>query len=57
MTLPLVASRFPNWEPEPLRWAGATALTRLARSLDESELSGREASGWRQALFKNFVRK
>jgi glycine/D-amino acid oxidase-like deaminating enzyme len=57
VALPWVASRFPKWEPEPLRWIASSALTRLARSLDESEFSGREAPRLRQAVFKSFVRK
>ena len=36
-TLPWVQHRSPNWEPEPLRWLGVRAATRLTAGLDRSE--------------------
>jgi glycine/D-amino acid oxidase-like deaminating enzyme len=35
--LPWVGHRSRNWEPEPLRWLGATAVRRLATSADGAE--------------------
>jgi glycine/D-amino acid oxidase-like deaminating enzyme len=35
--LPWVGHRSRRWEPEPLRWAGATAVRRLAVSADAAE--------------------
>jgi glycine/D-amino acid oxidase-like deaminating enzyme len=35
--LPFVGHRSPRWEPEPLRWLGATAVRRLAASADAVE--------------------
>lgn len=42
--LPWVGRRSPRWEPEPLRWLGATAVRRLAVSADAAEArTGRPA--------------
>jgi glycine/D-amino acid oxidase-like deaminating enzyme len=35
--LPWVGHRSRRWEPEPLRWAGATAIRRLATAADAAE--------------------
>jgi hypothetical protein len=35
--LPWVGHRSRRWEPEPLRWAGATAVRRLATAADAAE--------------------
>jgi glycine/D-amino acid oxidase-like deaminating enzyme len=44
VTLPWVQHRSPNWEPEPLRWLGATATRRMMAGADVVELrTGRNA--------------
>jgi glycine/D-amino acid oxidase-like deaminating enzyme len=35
--LPLVGHRSPRWEPEPFRWLGVNAVTRLFRMADRAE--------------------
>ena len=46
---------FPLWEPEPLRWAGVTAVRRLAEYLDEAEERGRQPSPWLSRLCARFL--
>lgn len=42
--LPWVGHRSPDWEPEPLRWAGINAGLQLARAADlEERITGRPA--------------
>ncbi len=56
-TLPLVGKPFPKWEPEPLRFVGYAALTRLAERLDATNLGGRRTPRLRGAIYNHFVRK
>jgi glycine/D-amino acid oxidase-like deaminating enzyme len=52
--LPWVGHRSRRWEPEPLRWLGATAVRRLAASADAAEArTGRPAR--RAALLDRFL--
>jgi glycine/D-amino acid oxidase-like deaminating enzyme len=52
--LPWVGHRSRRWEPEPLRWLGATAVRRLAASADLAEArTGRPAR--RAALLDRFL--
>jgi len=52
--LPWVGHRSRRWEPEPLRWLGATAMRRLAASADAAETrTGRPAR--RARLLDRFV--
>ncbi|HZB51565.1 MAG TPA: FAD-dependent oxidoreductase [Mycobacteriales bacterium] len=52
--LPWVGHRSRRWEPEPLRWVGATAVRRLAASADAAEArTGRPAR--RAALLDRFL--
>jgi len=55
--LPFVAPPFPGWEPEPLRWLGATAVRRLGESVDAAELRGRGTPRVREGLFGLAVSK
>ncbi len=57
ITLPLVGKPFPKWEPEPLRFVGYAALTRLAERLDATNLGGRQTPRLRGAVYDHFVRK
>jgi glycine/D-amino acid oxidase-like deaminating enzyme len=57
VTLPLVGPPFPEWEPEPLRWIGARAVSAIGASLDEAELAGRPGSKLRGAIFDALVLK
>jgi glycine/D-amino acid oxidase-like deaminating enzyme len=42
--LPFVGHRSPTWEPEPLRWLGVNAVTRMFRTADRAEArTGRPA--------------
>jgi len=36
-SLPVLGHRSPRWEPEPLRWLGINAMTKLAGSIDQRE--------------------
>ena len=51
--LPWVGHRSRRWEPEPLRWVGATAVRRLAGSADREARTGRPAR--RAALLDRFT--
>jgi len=53
--LPLVDEDFPRWEPEPLRWLGIGAVTKLGAAVDEAELAGRPTPKLPHAIFKAFV--
>ncbi|HJO05133.1 MAG TPA: FAD-binding oxidoreductase [Acidobacteriota bacterium] len=55
--LPIVERDFRNWEPEPLRWIGARALTKIAESLDATELRDRPTPRIRNSIFEALVRK
>jgi glycine/D-amino acid oxidase-like deaminating enzyme len=52
--LPWVNHRSRRWEPEPLRWLGATAVRRLATSADAAESRTGRPSG-RAALLDRFL--
>lgn len=49
--LPWVQHRSPRWEPEPLRWLGATTALRLAAAADRADRDGRSA-GIAGAIFR-----
>lgn len=54
--LPWVTGDFPNWEVEPLRWLGVSAVRRLGDHLDRVERAGRHVPRLAQALWSAFVR-
>ena len=55
-SLPWVADDFQNWEIEPLRWLGVSAVRHLGDRLDEAERAGRAVPRLAQALWSAFVR-
>jgi glycine/D-amino acid oxidase-like deaminating enzyme len=55
--LPWVGHRFPNWEPEPLRWVAVKGIRSIGDALDRAELYGAPAPRIRSALFRSFVRR
>jgi len=57
VTLPWVGRTFPNWEPEPLRWLGASGTRWLGEILDRAELEERRAPRVAEWIFRAFVRK
>ena len=57
VNLPLVGPDFRSWEPEPLRWIGATMMMKIAESLDATELSDRPTPPIRSAIFDALVHK
>jgi glycine/D-amino acid oxidase-like deaminating enzyme len=50
-----VGHRSRRWEPEPLRWAGATAVRRLATSADAAETRTGTPSTRRTALLSRYT--
>jgi glycine/D-amino acid oxidase-like deaminating enzyme len=54
--LPWVGPDFPNWEPEPLRYLGMSAVRTVGEMLDEREEKG-ESPRWMNAVFDTFVKK
>jgi hypothetical protein len=54
VTLPWVGHRWPNWEPEPLRWAGINAGLWMAKTADRIEQRTGKTS--RFATFGNWLR-
>ena len=53
--LPWVGHRSRRWEPEPLRWAGATAVRRLATAADAAETRTGSPSTRRAALISRLT--
>jgi glycine/D-amino acid oxidase-like deaminating enzyme len=53
--LPWVGHRSPRWEPEPLRWLGATAVRRLATAADAAETRTGRPSTRRAALIERLT--
>jgi len=53
--LPWVGKPFPNWEPEPFRWAGVKAITSLAESVDASELKNGKRPKLRSRVLDRFM--
>ena len=51
-----VGPDFPNWEPEPLRYIGMTAVRKVGEMLDHSEEQG-SSPWWMRAIFDAFVKK
>ena len=54
---PWVGRRFPDWEPEPLRWLAVKGIRSIGDALDRAELHGRRPPPIRSALFRAFVRR
>jgi glycine/D-amino acid oxidase-like deaminating enzyme len=40
-TFPFLHKKFPNWEPEPLRWLGVSLVRRMGELADQAEFAGR----------------
>jgi hypothetical protein len=55
--LPWVQHRFPRWEPEPIRWLGASMVRRFGESLDRAELADRPMPRLRRAIYDRFASK
>jgi glycine/D-amino acid oxidase-like deaminating enzyme len=53
--LPWVGRPFPQWEPEPARWAAVKALRALADSVDEAELNSGRTPGLRSTVVGWFM--
>jgi hypothetical protein len=50
-----VGKPFPNWEPEPVRWAGVMTITKLAESVDAAELKHGKSPELRSRLLRRFM--
>ncbi|MBW2232405.1 MAG: FAD-dependent oxidoreductase [Deltaproteobacteria bacterium] len=55
--LPWVQHRFPRWEPEPIRWLGASMVRTFGESLDRAELADRPMPRLRRAIYDRFASK
>lgn len=53
--LPWVDHRWPQWEPEPLRWLGINLTARIVAGADRSEARGGRAPRWRERFLSRLT--
>ena len=54
--MPFFGRIFPNWEPEPLRWVGVTAVRKAGEIADRAESGGRGRNRFAAGIFDRLVR-